>query len=159
MRRTICVSLLCSGLVALDVGSRQSVGDMVPRVEAREADDRDGRHRCTLWSLRGTYGVLATGTVVTAPPTVPTGPFATVGHMVIDREGGVLFNATRSFNGTILPEIDLPGTLTLDENCTGSALFTNGRAFDFVVVGGGRDMYWIQTNPGAVVTATLTRQD
>ncbi len=160
-RMVTCVAVLCVGLSALAVGVRDNFEGVVTRVEARTADgrdNRDDRYRCTLRSLRGTYGVIASG-AVTAPAPVPPGPFATVGRMVIDDEGAAVFNATRSFNGTIIPEVDLAGTLTIDEECRGAALFTNGRAFDFVVVDKGREMYWIQTNAGATVTVTLKRQD
>jgi hypothetical protein len=158
MRKTLCTFLALAGVGAVAAGTRHDAGDLITPVEARAADERGDSHRCTLRSLRGAYGVLATGTVITAPPAVPVGPFATVGRMVIDGEGNAVFNATRSFNGTILPEVDLPGTLTIDEGCQGSALFNGGRQFDFVVVDGGREMYWIQTNPGAAVTVTLKRQ-
>jgi hypothetical protein len=109
--------------------------------------------------VRGVWSVLATGTVVMPPPNsgIPPGPFATVGTLAIDGEGHALLNATRSFNGLILAEVDLPGTITLSEDCTGSAAFQGGRAFNLVVLDGVREMNWIQTNPGSVVTVVLKR--
>ena len=108
--------------------------------------------------LRGTFSVLASGFVVTPPPGsgVPAGPFATVGTLAIDGGGHAVLNATRSFNGQIVPEVDLPGAITLNPDCRGTAEFQGGRTFD-VVVNRQDEMNWIQTNPGTVVTVVFKR--
>lgn len=160
MRRTLCALALCLGLPAL--GSKVvavPLGLDAP-VLAREHDGQgESRHGCTLRRLRGVWSVLATGTVVTPPPnsSIPAGPFATVGTLAMDGEGRALLNATRSFNGLILSEVDLPGTITLTEDCTGSATFQGGRTFNLVVLDSFREMSWIQTNPGTVVTIVFKR--
>lgn len=73
-------------------------------------------------------------------------------------DGNALLDATRSFNGTIIKEVELPGTITLGENCAGSAEFQGGRRFDIVVFNDFTEMTWIQTNPGTVVTVQMKRQ-
>jgi hypothetical protein len=156
----MCALVICLGLTA--IGGKTV---MVPRgldspLLASEHDGQnDGRGGCTARRLRGVWSVLATGVVVTPPPGsgIPAGPFATVGTLAVDGEGHALLNATRSFNGTILSEVDLPGTITLTDLCTGSAAFQGGRAFNLVVLDGFREMNWIQTNPGTVVTIVFKR--
>lgn len=124
-----------------------------------QAAQRDHRDGCSARDLRGTFSVLATGTVVTPPPGsgITPGPFATVGTLRIGEDGRALLNGTRSFNGQIVTEVDLPGAIVLEGNCTGSAEFQGGRRFDLVVLDNHNEMHWIQTNPGAVVTVTFKR--
>ena len=57
----------------------------------------------------------------------------------------------------VVSEVDLPGTITLTDACTGSATFQGGRAFNLVATDGLREMNWIQTNPGTVVTIVFKR--
>lgn len=130
----------------------------LPAVKAQAAPG-EHRDRCAVRHLRGSFSVLATGTVVT-PPTgsgIPAGPFATVGTLQVGEDGRAFLNATRSFNGHIVSEVDLPGEITVDGDCTGSAEFQGGRRFAVVVLENHKEMHWIQTNPGTVVTVILKR--
>ena len=160
MRQTFYLTAVCCGLVAIGAIAGDSSRPVVAQIQALEQSGHSSeRQGCTLRRLRGTYSVFATGTVVTPPPGsgIPAGPFATVGTLAVDREGNAVLNATRSFNGQIIPEVDLPGTLELNDDCTGSAAFQGGRTFDFVVLDDHRQMQWIQTNPGTVVTVLMQR--
>lgn len=150
---TVAAGALASVVVS---GSRE----LAPAVEVRASEGQaPSGPGCTLHRLAGRYAVEATGTVVTPPPQsgIPAGPFATVGTLDLDGAGNAVLNATRSFNGVIVRETNLPGTLTLDGGCTGAALFQGGRAFDVVVLDQQREMRWIQTNPGTVVTIVMKR--
>jgi hypothetical protein len=161
MRNRASGLVLGLGLAAIVATLAESSWRHVAFAQSPERNGQaSGARPCTLRSLRGTYGVLATGTVVTPPPgsAIPAGPFATVGTLAIDRDGNAVLNATRSFNGEIVKEADLPGTLTLNDDCTGFAEFQGGRMFDLVILGDGAEMHWIQTNPGAVVTVIVKRQ-
>lgn len=144
VRQIYHLAAACCGLLAPGA----SVGDVsrpvVAQVQALEQSDHGSeRQGCTLRRLRSTYAVLATGTVVTPPPGsgIPAGPFATVGTLAVDRDGNAVLNATRSFNGQIIAEEDLPGTLTLNDDCTGSAAFQGPRTFNFVVLDDHREMH------------------
>ena len=125
-------------------------------VKGTKTDDSNG-NRCRLRDLRGTYGIFANGTVVTPPPGVPAGPFATVGRMVVEDDGTAEVSLTRSFNGTITHEV-LPGFLTVNDDCTGTLTFGGVRTFDFVAVDKLNELQFIQTNPGTVVTVIAKRQ-
>jgi hypothetical protein len=119
--------------------------------------DQFGGRRCRLRNLEGSYGIFANGTVVTAPAGVPTGPFATVGKMDVEDDGSATVVLTRSFNGIITRET-LPGTLTINDDCTGTATFGGVRTFDIISVDGGNELQFIQTNPGSVVTVIAKRR-
>ncbi len=150
------MGLMATGLLAVQAAKPTSALAAGVASEGRD----DGRRACNVRNLRGAFAVLASGTVVTPPPGsgIPAGPFATVGTLQVDKDGNALLDATRSFNGTILKEVELPGTITLGENCTGSAEFQGGRRFDIVVFNNFTEMSWIQTNPGTVVTVEMKRQ-
>lgn len=125
-------------------------------IKEQKSAESNGKN-CKLRDLRGTYGIFANGTVVTPPPGVPAGPFATVGRMVVEDAGTAEVNLTRSFNGTITHET-LPGFLTVSDDCTGTLTFGGVRTFDFVAVDKLNELQFIQTNPGTVVTVIARRQ-
>jgi hypothetical protein len=161
-RRTIFIlttlgilSLLVLGITGL---SRQfeNIANAQEQNFEKNNNDRNER-RCTLRKLEGSYGIFANGTVVTPPPGVPAGPFATVGTMVVEENGNATVTLTRSFNGTITREV-LPGTVTINEECTGTATFGGVRTFDIVAVNSQDELQFIQTNPGTVVTVIAKRQ-
>ena len=95
--------------------------------------------------------------MVTPPPGVPAGPFATVGTMEVNEDGTATVKLTRSFNGVITRET-LPGVLTINDDCRGTAVFGGVRTFDIISVEGGNELQFIQTNPGSVVTVIAKRQ-
>lgn len=160
MKRRITTALLLTLLLSTALGLTSFFGkpDFAPTAQASGGDNNRGRGRgCRLRNLEGRYGILATGTVVTPPPGAQAGPFATVGTMEVDEDGNATVVLTRSFNGAISRET-LPGTLTINEDCTGSAVFGGVRTFDIVSVDGGDELQFIQTNPGTVVTVISKRQ-
>ena len=122
-----------------------------------QASSSRSASKCKLSHLEGNYGIFANGTVVTPPPGVPAGPFATVGTMEVNEDGTATVKLTRSFNGTISRET-LPGVLTINDDCRGTAVFGGVRTFDIISVDGGNELQFIQTNPGSVVTVIAKRQ-
>lgn len=128
--------------------------DLTPKAQA---SSRSAAGKCKLSKLEGTYGIFANGTVVTPPPGLPAGPFATVGTMEVEDDGLATVKLTRSFNGLITRET-LPGLLTINDDCRGTATFGGVRTFDIISVDGGDELQFIQTNPGSVVTVVAKRQ-
>ena len=102
-RTTITLTLtLCLGL-AVSLAGLLSQRELTPTAQAK-APNRVNASRCKLRNLEGTYGIFANGTVVTPPPGVPAGPFATVGTMEVNEDGTATVKLTRSFNGVITRE-------------------------------------------------------
>ena len=75
--------------------------------------------KCTNADLNGTYGMLASGSILIAPgfPAGLIGPFARVGHVYADGKGNVSIANVASYNGNIIPE-SYGGTYTVNSDCT-----------------------------------------
>lgn len=141
-----CLALALAGIL--------NQRDLTPKAQA---STNHNRSKCKLSRLEGNYGIFANGTVVTPPPGLPAGPFATVGTMEVNEDGTATVKLTRSFSGTITRET-LPGVLTINDDCRGTATFGGVRTFDIISVDGGNELQFIQTNPGSVVTVIAKRQ-
>lgn len=159
MKRQTTITLTLTLLfgLAISLTGILSQRDLTTAAEAKAPTTTNGGRRCKLRNLEGAYGIFANGTVVTPPPGVPAGPFATVGTMEVNEDGTATVKLTRSFNGTITRET-LPGMLTMNDDCTGTATFGGVRTFDIISVDGGNELQFIQTNPGSVVTVSAKRQ-
>ena len=72
---------------------------------------------CTNADVKGVYGLLATGSIVIAPPPVPIGPFARAGRVFADGNGNMSLATTASYNGVIIPE-SYTATYTVNADCT-----------------------------------------
>ena len=93
---------------------------------------------CTLATVKGNYGVLASGTAL------GIGPVTAVGVATLDGAGNVTYTATENYNGEIIPGI-LTGTYTLSSSCTGTVTIpeapSGSLTFAAVVVDGGQQIY------------------
>jgi len=106
-------------------------------------------------TLNGSYVLRSTGFAVGSP-------FAAVGVSTYDGQGNFTLTGTGSFNGTIMRGLSGSGTYTVNRDCTGSQVFGAGPGashFDFVISPSGKEITYIQTDNGAVITATAVRQD
>ena len=158
-KRTFVILATFAAILAVGFGVADFFGirHQETIVQAQEKTADSNSRGCRVRDFRGTYGIFANGTVITPPPNVPAGPFATVGRMVVDDDGTAEVSLTRSFNGTITREV-LPGFLTVNDDCTGTLTFGGVRTFDFVAVDKMDELQFIQTNPGTVVTVIAKRQ-
>jgi hypothetical protein len=115
----------------------------------------EANHGCSLRSVDGPYGYLVAGT------NVGSGPIAAVGQVIADGRGALTASDTVSVNGVVIRRI-ITGTYAVNPGCTGSAIFTDnfGQSthLDFVLVDGGKEFQFIQTDPGAVTTGVSKRQ-
>jgi hypothetical protein len=110
--------------------------------------DRDGDEGCTLADLQGTYRVWGAGT------TLATGLTTAVGYRILDGQGNLtLAEDTRSVAGQISHRIGRTAVYTVASSCAVTEVFADGLTFDGVVVAGGREAFFIRTNPGTVITA------
>ena len=109
---------------------------------------------CTDASLHGSYGYSFDGTVI------GIGPTAGSGVITFDGTGQMSDADTLSLNGTIIPRT-LTGTYTVQANCTGSVTLevSTGDLFHlaFVSVDSGRELRFIQTDAGTVITGAAIR--
>ena len=89
-------------------------------------------------------------------------PFAFVGRVTFDGQGNLTASGTGSVGGTIVKGISGTGTYSVNRDCTGTYTFTRGGGtshWDFLVAPSGREITFIETDTGTVITATGVRQD
>jgi len=110
--------------------------------------DGDGVQGCTLADLQGTYRVLGAGA------TQATGLTTAVGYRILDGQGHLTrAEDTRSVAGVINHRIGRTADYTVDSSCVVTEVFADGLTFEGVVVAGGREAFFVRTNPGTVITA------
>ena len=103
---------------------------------------------CTLATVKGNYGVLASGTAL------GIGPVTAVGDATLDGAGHETYTATENYNGEIIPGI-LTGTYTLSSSCTGTVTVPGFADYAAVVVNAGQEIDLIGTsNPGTAIVQT-----
>jgi hypothetical protein len=135
--------------------------DLTARVQANGNDANGRDHACSLRTLRGLYGSIATGAVV--GNTTLVGPIAVLNQVNYDGAGVFTQTATITLNGNTVsggpPE---RGTYTVNPDCSGSqTIFApNGDLItsNFVIVKHGREILGIYTALGYNVTFDSKKQ-
>ena len=128
-----------------------------------------GQSGCSLASLKGPYGIQASGTINGVPA-------AFVGEFSFDGQGQATGAYTYNIAGEIDPITGITGTYTIDDTCRGSAVIhtthhsppsTHFHDLHLVVVDGGREALFetggVKPAPsdkaiqGVVLSGTLKR--
>src|ERR1700674_5630583 len=78
-------------------------------------------------TLRGTYMVHGTGTII------GVGPVSAVGVITYDGRGNSVNTFTVSVNGAILRAVTVTGPYNVNSDCTGTLAQSDGSNYDFVV--------------------------
>lgn len=115
---------------------------------------------CTLASLQGTYGTLASG-FFQFGATTASHPFAQIGNVSSDGAGHATGQFTFSDNGNIITNPAQMFTYTVNPDCTGSVPApppNSGSVLNFVIVAQGHEFLAIQTVDGTVVSAIGIKQ-
>jgi hypothetical protein len=105
---------------------------------------------CTLATVKGSYGLVANGTLL------GVGPFSAAGILTTNGAGSFTYSFTQNVNG-VISSGTVPGTYTLDSNCSGTATFANGETFAAVVVNGAQEVDLISTTPSSVQSVVAKR--
>ncbi len=107
---------------------------------------------CSNATMKGTYVLSQTGTIVSV------GPSAVVGKVTYDGQGNGAATLTQSVNGVISRQVTITGTYTVNPDCTGSKTFAGGAVnFDFMITPDGRTITFIETDPGTVGSGQANR--
>ena len=101
-------------------------------------------------TLHGTYMLRSEGTIV------GVGPITEVGRTAYDGKGNLVNRYTASVNGVILTGT-VSGTFTVNSDCTGSAVRSDGGHYSFLIAPDGSRFDLITTVPGRVVSGTAIR--
>ena len=110
---------------------------------------------CSQATMQGTYVATAAGTV----PGGTTGALAYVAVVKVtyDGRGGGVSSGTQSVAGTIT-RTKSTATYTVNSDCTGSKNF-EGTTYDFMITADGREIFFIVTNAGVVLSGRAVRLD
>jgi len=144
-RSTISKTFSMAGVIALALGISSPA----------KASDKG----CSNATLRGTYAQTGSG-VITAPPD-QAGPFANVGTLVFDGNGGLTGALVVSSNGTSAQSAET-GTYTVNSDCTGTytvqivAFGITSQAF-FALDSNGDELEIIVTDPNSVITCVAKK--
>jgi len=146
--------LLTAGVVALIV-----VGFLAGAQGYAQGAEDDSKATCSEATLHGTY-LFAFDGVEIKENNHDHAPFAAAGYEVYDGNGKVNAVFSSSREGEISRNESVSGTYTVNEDCTGTASYTNGTSYDQFVAPDGRlfTFVLVQTNPPGVVAAGFEPQ-
>jgi hypothetical protein len=147
----IAVSL--SGLLGFLLGVRGAAvnhASFIPATRAQTAPARGTE--CTAALLQGAFAFDVWGENNNSQPGIPgsAGPYATLGLLTFNGQGGLSLVNTQSYNGFIVPPQVLAGVYFLSADCTGRITLNTGAVFSMVAAAGGRELHLMQINGGSV---------
>jgi hypothetical protein len=102
-------------------------------------------------TLRGTYMVIGGGTIV------GLGPADAVGTITYDGKENSVNTFTVSANGAVSRGVTVTGPYTVNRDCTGTLVQSDGTHYDMVVSPDGGRVNWIETDSGTVISGTEVR--
>ena len=126
------------------------------RPDVATLDQHEGMS-CTVKTLHGSYLFVASGFNIVGGVALPKAI-----HEAIEFNGDGTLTVpavTLSVNGNVSHPPGGPGDYTVDSDCRGTLVFTNGPSFDIVVAREGRTVWMFQTNPNTVFQGSATRID
>lgn len=157
--------LLLAFVMLLGIGVHLRGGLVViePLAKASAQLDDSFPSGCTLQTIRGSYGISTTGSIVSAGP---VGLVADVGVITFDGSGGASQTSTVSLNGVIIPNrSSLGGSYVVNADCTGDISLTlptptgtTTSTSHFVIVRHGEELQTIVTGAGRVLAGDAKRQ-
>lgn len=125
---------------------------------------------CRATTIAGTYGFRGNGfgggdgnDAERVPAFFPSAATGEISFTATSHTGGTLSGSESLSFGGLQFSLTFTGTYTVNApTCAGSitATFQNGGSptLDFVIVKGGEDIYFHQTNPGAVFHGVMTKE-
>jgi hypothetical protein len=102
-------------------------------------------------TLHGTYMAHGSGTVL------GLGPVASNGMTTFDGKGHAVNTFSASINGEIHRGVTVGGTYTVNPDCTGTRLASDGSTYDFVVMPDGSTFSSIEVDSGTVILGSAVR--
>ena len=130
-------------------------GGTLRKVHAQE----EALQACSAATLNGTYGLTFSGFTTNGAVPAPITAFIPIiggGLVTFDGSGNLSASETVSLGGLILP-VNVPGTYTVNSDCTGS-LTTSRAHLNLVIVRNGREILAVNTDHGNAVLDTFVKQ-
>lgn len=114
-----------------------------------------GTDRCTRNTVKGQFAFKEDGALV------GEGPLAFAGQVTLTSGGGINGTRSGSANGAITSGDNVSGAFKIGHLCFGGAVLSindgGPLGFNLVVVNGGQEVLFIQSNAGTVVSGTLEK--
>ena len=117
---------------------------------AEDNGDEDAGAKCSEATLQGTYLFAHDGVVISGKD---QGPFAIAGMEKYDGNGKVKAVASANFNGNVARHQSIPGTYSVNADCTSTATYADGTRYDLFIAPDGSMFTFVQTKPSEQVGA------
>jgi hypothetical protein len=140
-----CVAVLASSLLLL----------AVPCIQAQE--NSEDRGRCSLKTLKGSYGTLYTGYVRDFPDPGQN-PIVIKARETYDGAGHVIETGSSMLSGTTQFEGTNPGTYKVNPDCSGSEEFPGVASTKFQIVMHGTEILGILTTGSYTISFHSEKQ-
>ena len=165
MKTTLRISSVVIFVMLLGIGihHRGALFVVEPTAQAATYLDDSFSAPCSAQTIKGSYGISTTGSIVSAGP---IGLVGDVGVITFDGTVGVAQTSTVSLNGAIiLSRSSVSGSYEVDGDCTGEISLvlptptgTTTSTSRFVIVHNGEELMTVVTGAGRVLTGTAKRQ-
>jgi hypothetical protein len=131
-------------------------GGTLPKVQAHEEE----LEACSTATLNATYALTFSGFTTRGP--VPAAinaftPIAGGGLVTFDGNGNVSASETVSIGG-LITSVNVPGTYTVNSDCTGTFITTPNAQLNLVILRHGREIQAVNTVPGNVILDNFVKQ-
>lgn len=111
---------------------------------------------CSLATVKGSYAIQLTGWYGTGANRLP---YASAGTFIADGNGNLSGTETVVLDGAAPIQQPVTAKYTVNPaTCTGAATATDGRTFNFFILGNGKEITNISTTPGTTITGVSKRQ-
>jgi hypothetical protein len=154
IKATVALATVVAVTATIGLGVTFPRGTL-PKVHAQEVDLQG----CSAATLYGRFGLTFSGySTIGAVPALITSsiPVAGGGLVTFDGNGNLSASETVNLGGKILP-VNLPGTYTVNTDCTGSLTTANAH-LNLVIVRNGREILGVNTDPGHVVLDNFIKE-
>src|SRR5215208_1698022 len=123
---------------------------------AEDNGDEDAGAKCSEATLNGTYLFAHDGVVISGKD---QGPFAIAGMEKYDGNGKVKAVASANFNGDVARHQSIPGTYSVNADCTSTATYGPTEALDVFIAPNGSMFTFVQIKPSDAVTSGFELQE
>jgi len=114
--------------------------------------------QCTNATLTGNYGMILQGFTTFKGPMGNEVPFALAGVVTFDGAGNTSISWSQAFNGAISTGLNGSGPYTVNSDCTGSWAVGTFFSSNLVIIGGGAEVFGIDTAPSNTISFELKKQ-